>query len=110
MKLTALEASFVVFVSSSDTFLRSVDGFTALGALWVFCWLERHFSSSNLSLNQKVKNFLLAEMRMLNKSSNIFQNSNNAWVSKFDLRACRLVSVHIFRALALGTGSSQWFY
>lgn len=43
-KLTAFEASFVKFVSTGNTLLSSVDWLAALGALWVFCWLEWHFS------------------------------------------------------------------
>lgn len=41
-KLTAFEASFVIFVSSSDALFSGVDWFAALWALWVVCWLERH--------------------------------------------------------------------
>jgi hypothetical protein len=41
--LTAFEALLVEFVTTSHTFFGGVDGFAALGALWVFCWLERHF-------------------------------------------------------------------
>lgn len=40
--LTALEASFVPFVSTGDSFLGGVDRLAALGALGVLSWLERH--------------------------------------------------------------------
>lgn len=42
MVLTALEASFVPFVSTGNSFLGGVHRLAALGALWVFSWLERH--------------------------------------------------------------------
>lgn len=39
---SALEASFVPFVSTGDSFLGGVDRLAALGALGVLSWLERH--------------------------------------------------------------------
>lgn len=41
--LTAFEASFVEFVSASDTFFSCVYRFTAFWAFWVCSWDERHF-------------------------------------------------------------------
>lgn len=38
----ALEARLVVFVATSNALFGSVDGLLALGAFWVFNWLERH--------------------------------------------------------------------
>lgn len=43
MVLTALEASFVPFVSTGNSFFCGVHRLAALGALWVLSWLERHF-------------------------------------------------------------------
>jgi hypothetical protein len=42
-KLTAFETLFVIFMSSSNTFFGSIDGFGAFWALWVIDWLEWHF-------------------------------------------------------------------
>jgi len=39
----AFEASFVEFVSTSDTFFSCVYRFTAFWAFWVWGWDERHF-------------------------------------------------------------------
>lgn len=39
---SALEASFVPFVSTGNSFLGGVHRLAALGALWVLSWLERH--------------------------------------------------------------------
>lgn len=42
-QLTALEAHFVPFEASGDSFFRGVHGLAAFGTLGVFYWFERHF-------------------------------------------------------------------
>lgn len=51
MTLTALEAHFVPFESSGNSFFRGIHGFAAFRTLGVFYWFERHFVCTGKKIN-----------------------------------------------------------
>lgn len=53
----ALEARLVVFVAACNALFGRVDGLFALGAFWVFNWLERHLDCFSFTLNGLVVKF-----------------------------------------------------